>query len=125
MACFNSTGANWTAFRWEFGFTVQGNYQISKSGLNFAKTPTPWEYGEFQPVKQQTYTLDWSNGSVANNQSDTFWFAINVPNFDATTMPEGAKTVTGYQFTIRGTPNPGQGGGAGGGDPSGGGHFYD
>jgi hypothetical protein len=113
----NQTGANWTGFHWELGFMVQGAFQTSACDLDMDwpnKDPTPsiFTTTPFQTLNHQQYTIDWSNGTVGNTKSVSFFFAVDVPN--STNVPQGAKTANGYQFVIRGQPTAGGGGGGGG-----------
>jgi hypothetical protein len=107
----NNIGTDIVWFHWELGFGTGANFQRRGTpALDMDwpdKDPTPINFGasSFRVLNHQAYSIDWSAGLLSNGMQNTFFWNIDVCDYDPLNMPASARTATGYKFTLRLLPS--------------------
>lgn len=115
----NWTGVNLTGMRVELGFLRGRNFVKSRAAdmldFDWSDRRTDKEDPPINPTNQWG-AITWNQddllfdkgerAGLADRGQGTIFYVIDVPDFDANSMPYEAKTEGGYRFTLRFTPIP-------------------
>ena len=99
----NNTGVNWTDFHFELGFGTGNNFVQSSALLVFDPT-NPAGSDSFLNGVQGDYTVDWTNGGIANGATGIFEVQIIVPDTALALPPGYVLGQNQYDFTLRQYP---------------------
>lgn len=108
----NNTGNDLVWFHWELGFGTGANFErrgtpaLDMDWPDQDPTPQNFTQNTFRTLSHGQYTIDWSDGLIQDTKSGSFFWNVDVCDWDPLNMPASAQMPNGYKFTLRLIPSP-------------------
>lgn len=106
----NASASTWFGFYFQLGFgtgaqfDMRGSPALDMDWPDQDPTPSNFTTYTFRDLSHQRYKVEWSNGQISDQGRCTFFYMIDVSDWDALNMPPSAQTPNGYRFTLRAVP---------------------